>query len=30
LNGDYLIEQLKFDIASHDDAFFYTATCKRA
>ncbi|WP_045958338.1 baseplate hub protein [Xenorhabdus poinarii] len=30
LNGDYIIEQLKFDIASHDDAFFYTATCKRA
>lgn len=30
LNGDYIIEQLKFDIASHEDAFFYTATCKRA
>lgn len=29
LNGDYLIEQLKFDIASHDDPFFYQATCKR-
>lgn len=22
LNGDYIIEQLKFDIASHEDAFF--------
>lgn len=30
LNGDYIIEQLKFDIASHDDPFFYQATCKRA
>lgn len=30
LNGDYLIEQLKFDIASHDDPFFYQASCKRA
>ncbi|CAG9424334.1 hypothetical protein AB7092_08825 [Providencia rettgeri] len=30
LNGDYLIEQLKFDIASHDDPFFYQAICKRA
>lgn len=29
LNGDYIIEQLKFDIASHDDPFFYQATCKR-
>ncbi|WP_321157710.1 baseplate hub protein [Providencia stuartii] len=29
LNGDYIIEQLKFDIASHDDAFFYQASCKR-
>ncbi|EOG6911295.1 baseplate hub protein [Proteus mirabilis] len=30
LNGDYIIEQLKFDVASHDDPFFYQATCKRA
>lgn len=29
VNGDYIIEQLKFDIASHDDPFFYQATCKR-
>lgn len=29
LNGDYLIEQLKFNIASHDNPFFYQATCKR-
>ncbi|MGK5747001.1 baseplate hub protein, partial [Proteus mirabilis] len=27
---DYIIEQLKFDVASHDDPFFYQATCKRA
>nr|WP_314265588.1 hypothetical protein [uncultured Moellerella sp.] len=30
LNGDYIIEQLKFDITSHEDAFFYEAKCKRA
>lgn len=30
VNGDYIIEQLKFDIASHDDPFFYQASCKRA
>ncbi|MDR0805940.1 MAG: hypothetical protein LBN41_04220 [Enterobacteriaceae bacterium] len=30
LNGDYIIEQLKFDVASHDDPFFYQATCIRA
>jgi hypothetical protein len=30
LNGDYIIEQLKFDVASHDDPFFYQAICKRA
>lgn len=29
LNGDYIIEQLKFYIASHDDPFFYQAICKR-
>lgn len=29
INGDYVIDQLKFDIASHDDPFFYTATCTR-
>ena len=28
-NGDYLIQQLKFDIDTHGDAFFYTATCER-
>lgn len=28
-NGDYKIEQLRFDVASHEDPFFYTATCKR-
>ena len=30
LNGDYVIDQLKFDVASHEDPFFYTATCSRA
>lgn len=29
LNGDYTIAQLKFDVATHDDPFFYTATCTR-
>lgn len=29
LNGDYVIDQLKFEIASHDDPFFYTALCTR-
>ncbi|GAB3484445.1 baseplate hub protein [Azotobacter salinestris] len=29
LDGDYLIKQLKFDVASHDDPFFYTAECTR-
>ena len=30
LNGDYVIDQLKFDLASHEDPFFYSATCSRA
>lgn len=30
INGDYVIDQLKFDVASHDDPFFYTATCSQA
>lgn len=30
LNGDYIINQLKFDISSHEDAFFYTASCQRS
>lgn len=29
LNGDYVIDQLKFDAASHEDPFFYSATCSR-
>lgn len=29
VNGDYIIEQLKFSVASHDNPFFYTAVCKR-
>lgn len=29
LNGDYVIDQLKFDVATHEDPFFYTATCSR-
>lgn len=29
LNGDYKIDQLKFDVASHEDPFFYQATCSR-
>lgn len=29
LNGDYVIDQLKFDASNHDDAFFYTALCSR-
>lgn len=28
-NGVYLISQLKFDIETHGDAFFYTAICRR-
>ena len=30
LNGDYVIDQLKFDVASHEDPFFYSAACSRA
>lgn len=29
LNGDYSITQLSFDVASHDDPFFYTASATR-
>ena len=29
LNGDYSIDQLKFDIATHEDPFFYQAQCTR-
>jgi len=29
INGEYIIDQLKFDVQSHDDPFFYTATCTR-
>lgn len=28
-DGDYKIDQLGFEIASHEDPFFYTATCSR-
>lgn len=28
-SGDYTIDQLKFDLATHDDPFFYTALCSR-
>jgi hypothetical protein len=28
-NGDYQINQLKFELTSHEDPFFYTALCKR-
>ena len=30
LNGDYVIDQLKFDVASHEDPFFYSAACSQA
>ncbi len=29
LNGNYSIDQLKFDVASHEDPFFYQAQCTR-
>lgn len=29
VNGDYVVDQLKFDVSTHDDAFFYTAACSR-
>jgi|ERR1051326_919622 hypothetical protein len=29
LNGDYTIAQLKFDLSTHDDPFFYTASCTK-
>lgn len=29
VSGDYIIDQLKFDVASHEDPFFYIATCSR-
>lgn len=28
-SGDYTIDQLKFDIATHEDPFYYVATCSR-
>lgn len=28
-SGDYTIDQLKFEVATHDDPFFYVATCSR-
>lgn len=30
MDGDYIINQLAFDLASHDDPFFYTALAERA
>ena len=29
LSGDYVIDQLAFDVATHDSPFFYTAICTR-
>lgn len=29
LNGDYIIQELSFDVATHDDPFFYHASCRR-
>lgn len=29
LDGDYVVDQLKFEMASHDDPFFYTALCSK-
>lgn len=29
INGDYVVDQLKFEVSSHSDPFFYTATCSR-
>ena len=29
LNGDWVINQLKFNVATHDHPFFYTALCER-
>ena len=29
LNGDYVIDELKFDARTHSDEFFYVAKCKR-
>ena len=29
VNGDYIIDQLKFNVATHDNPFFYTAVCRR-
>ena len=29
LNGDYSIDQLKFDVATHEDPFFYQTQCTR-
>lgn len=29
LSGDYVIDQLKFDVRTHSDEFFYIAKCRR-
>lgn len=29
VNGDYIIDELKFEVSSRGDAFFYTAKCSR-
>jgi len=29
LSGDYVIQELKFDVSTHDDPFFYHASCRR-
>lgn len=29
LSGDYVIDQLKFDVRTHSDEFFYIANCRR-
>lgn len=29
LDGDYVIDQLKFDIRTHSDEFYYVANCRR-
>lgn len=29
LNGNYIIDQLQYEVSTHDSPFFYTALCKR-
>lgn len=29
LSGDYMIDELRWEVATHDDAFWYDATCRR-